>query len=106
MNNFIPSTTHSGNNTAGNLSRLLSAAVINRGFRDLLLTQPEEALQRGYLGEKFNLNREELRRVISIQARDLADFARQLSTAGEKPQPVCSGCWFPVNQTTAVLDAE
>jgi hypothetical protein len=80
--------------------------VINQGFRNLLLTQPKEALRVGFQGEKFNLSWEDRQRVLSIHSRDLADFALQLSSRGEPSSSPCSGCWFPVNQSTAVLNAE
>lgn len=92
--------------SAGSLSRLLAAAVINQGFRKLLLTQPEEALRVGFQGEKFPLSREDRQRVLAIRARDLADFALQLAYLGEPAPLPTSGCWFPVDQRTAVLHAE
>ena len=109
----ITSTTSAGNQpaekpcpSAGNLSRLLSAAVINQRFRDLLLTQPEEALRVGFQGETFPLSREDHQRVLAIQARDLADFALQLSSQREPCSPPCSSCWYPVEQPAPVLNAE
>lgn len=60
------------------LSRLLTAAVVNRGFCKLLLTNPASALEKGYNGESFRLGREEHDLVLSIHAKSLADFARQL----------------------------
>jgi hypothetical protein len=61
------------------LSRLLTAAVINQRFRHLLLTNPETALAAGYNGESFSLANEEKDLVLSIHAKSLADFARQLT---------------------------
>ena len=60
------------------LSRLISAAVVNKRFRDLLLRNPEEALEAGYQGEAFMLASEERALITSIQATSLADFAMQL----------------------------
>jgi hypothetical protein len=60
------------------LNRLLSAAIVSTGFRNLLITNPETALIKGYQGEKFNLTNDEYRWLISIQAVDLASFATQL----------------------------
>ena len=109
----IRSTTSPGNHPAGkpcpsegNLSRLLAAAVINQRFRDLLLTQPEEALRVGFQGETFPLSWEDRQRVLAIQAQDLADFALQLSSQREPSPSPCSGCWFPVDQPAPVLNAE
>ena len=62
-------------------SRILTAAVINIQFRQLLLTNPAKAIECGYGGEMFTLAREEKRRVAEIRATSLADFASQLSQA-------------------------
>jgi hypothetical protein len=71
------------------LSRLLTAAVVNRGFCKLLLTNPEKALERGYHGESFRLGREEHELILSIRAQSLADFAKQINVsrdpAGQMP---------------------
>jgi len=60
------------------VSRLLSAAVVNKRFCKLLLTNPASALASGYNGESFSLEREKKDFITSIQAKSLADFARQL----------------------------
>jgi len=60
------------------VSRLLSAAVISARFRQLLLSDPAKALEIGYAGECFHFPREAKRRVASIQAASLADFADQV----------------------------
>lgn len=70
----LNSRTHSGLQ-AGELSRLLSAAVVNRNFCNLLLTDPETALAAGYLGEPFHLDIYEKTWITSIRARSLAEFA-------------------------------
>ena len=49
--NFASQTTRNH----GEISRLLTAAVINEGFRKMLLTNPELALTKGYKGESFHL---------------------------------------------------
>jgi hypothetical protein len=61
------------------VSRLLTAAVISNQFRQVLLSNPNKALSSGYGGEKFNLPREQQKRVASIRANTLADFASQLT---------------------------
>ena len=61
-----------------NLGYLLSAAVVNRQFRKMLLEDPETALQRGYLGERFELSRDERERLTSVRAHSLADLARSV----------------------------
>ena len=66
-----------GTNSNG-LSRVFAAAVVNRQFCDLLLRDPHEALQKGYLGETFPLSKEERDLIVSINARSLSDLARQV----------------------------
>jgi len=63
------------------LSYLLAAAVVNRQFRQLLLDDPEIALQRGYLGERFDLSREERERVTSVRAESLAELAGMIANS-------------------------
>ncbi len=83
MNNRIQRSDLSGSNsrTQQEYSRILTAAVINLQFRQLLLTNPGKAIETGYGGEMFSLAREEKRRVSEIRATSLADFASQLSQA-------------------------
>ncbi len=64
---------------SANISRLITAAVINQGFRKLLLSNPEKALITGYNGESFSLNGREKALILSIQATTLADFAIKLA---------------------------
>lgn len=70
--------------TSANISRLITAAVINQSFRQLLLTNPEKAISTGFNGETFRLERDEKDLVLSIQATSLADFAVKVS--GEKAE--------------------
>jgi hypothetical protein len=63
------------------LSRLISAAVVNREFCNLLLADPAVALATGYNGEAFHLATEEQELITSIRATSLADFAQQLTIA-------------------------
>lgn len=60
------------------VSRLLTAAVVNKRFCKLLLSNPASALASGYNGESFSLEREKKDFIVSIQAKSLADFAKQL----------------------------
>ena len=88
------------------ISRLLAAAVINQKFRDLLLTDPDQALAQGYHGEEFPLDSSEKYLVSSIRAENLKDFALQISSHQEgKTHPGC-GQWIPVNQSVLVFEAE
>lgn len=62
------------------LSRVFAAAVVNRQFCEMLLKNPREALQKGYLGEMFILTPEEVSLIASIRADSLSDLARQVYT--------------------------
>jgi len=62
------------------LSRLISAAVVNQRFCRLLLSDPAKALTNGYNGEEFYLASNEQDLILSIRAASLADFAMQLVT--------------------------
>lgn len=61
------------------LSYLLAAAVVSRQFREMLLENPEAALQKGYLGEQFDLSHEERECLTSTRAQSLADLARSFN---------------------------
>jgi hypothetical protein len=88
------------------ISRLLSAAVINKRFRELLLTDPDQALAQGYLGEDFLLTYQERKLILAIRAENLVDFALQISSNQEDEGIHCSGNWVPANQQALVFDAE
>lgn len=60
-------------------SRILSAAVINRKFREMLLDDPSQAVSRGFNGESFNLSSKEKSELSSLKSLSLADFASQLA---------------------------
>ena len=92
-------------NHSGGISRLMAAAVINQGFCDLLLTRPIEALDQGFCGEEFALDRHERNLILSIQARDLSDFALQILTYQEEKSPQRSEIWIPVTHSKVILDA-
>ncbi len=63
------------------LSRLLAAAVVNAQFENLLLDNPESALENGYLGETFQLTNVERALLVSIRADTLTELAKQLTGA-------------------------
>ena len=65
------------------ISRILTAAVINARFRQMLLTNPVSAIAMGYGGEAFHLGNEEKNCLASIRATSLADFASQLARVEE-----------------------
>jgi len=60
------------------ISRILTAAVINENFRKLLLANPGQALSKGYRGEPFHLAQEAHTRLAAIRASSLAEFAAQI----------------------------
>ncbi len=60
------------------VNRLLAAAVVNKKFRQLLLNDPVQALDVGYQGESFSFTDNERDFIVSIQAKSLAELARQL----------------------------
>ncbi len=97
---------HKTLNPSGDISRLLAAAVINQGFRNLLLTHPAEALAQGYYGEEFALDDDEKELVLSLQAKDLTELAQQITTYQEDKSLHGIGYWIPVNQPAVVLEAE
>jgi hypothetical protein len=61
------------------LSRVFAAAVVNQQFREMLLRDPLDALQKGYMGERFLLSKEEWELIISIRAESLPDLAQQVN---------------------------
>lgn len=60
------------------LTKLLAAAVVNRGFRELLLSQPAKALADGYQGEEFQLDQDDRELILTCPARTLPDLATLL----------------------------
>ncbi len=60
------------------LNRLLSAAVVSKSFRAMLLTSPEIAIASGYQGEKFNLSEADRTWLFSIKPTNLVDLAANM----------------------------
>jgi hypothetical protein len=60
------------------ISRVLTAAVVNENFRKMLLANPEQALVKGYRGEAFHFSKEERSRLGAIHASSLTEFAAQI----------------------------
>jgi hypothetical protein len=63
------------------LHRLFAAAVVSGQFRETLLSKPEEALAKGYLGQAFSLTDRESTIIKSVRAESLAEFAQQVNHA-------------------------
>ncbi len=66
------------------LNRLLSAAVVSKSFRKMLLTSPEIALASGYQGETFNLSDADRSWLFSIKPTDLVDLAANIVVYQQK----------------------
>ena len=80
-----PNTTHQNGSpdqffVRQEISRILSAAVVNSHFRTQLLNNPIQAVSGGYWGEKFELGDEDKNRLGTIRAHTLVEFAARLST--------------------------
>ena len=67
-----PKNAHTG------LSGVFTAAVVNKNFCEKLLNDPEAALKQGYLGTSFGLSQEDASLIISLNAKSLADLAKQV----------------------------
>ena len=74
------STTIRNHNEALNaeFSRLIHAAVINKGFRAKLLQNPVSCIDAGYCGETFHFPFEIKNRIKQINARSLEEFSNQV----------------------------
>ncbi len=62
------------------LNRLLSAAVVSKSFRSMLLSSPEIALANGYQGEAFNLSDADRSWLFSIKPTSLSELAANMVT--------------------------
>lgn len=65
-------------NPITDLNRLIAAAVIDREFCALLLTNPLRAIGEGYYGEYFQFSPETKAKIGTIEASSLSEFARKL----------------------------
>jgi len=62
------------------LERMVCAAAINEGFRQLLLADPVQAASAGFFGQSFQLVAEELALIADVRADTLQQFAEQVSS--------------------------
>ncbi len=60
------------------ISRIMTAAVVNRHFRQDLLNNPRNAIEKGYGDETFILEEEQTEHLEKIRANSLEEFATQL----------------------------
>ncbi|MCB0115976.1 MAG: hypothetical protein KDD84_17870 [Caldilineaceae bacterium] len=67
------------------INRLLSAAVVNQRFCNLLLKDPLRAIAVGFNGESFTFSEEEKSLLVGIEAATLQSFAEQLVALGDAP---------------------
>lgn len=58
--------------------RLLHAAVINRRFREKLLTNPINCIETGFCGESFNFPKDLIIQLKSVNANSLDEFSSKL----------------------------
>ncbi len=70
------------------LSRLMSAAVVSRSFREAFLRDPMRAIASGYDGERFHFSPSLLARLSTIRARSLEEFAQRLADMDREPARV------------------
>jgi hypothetical protein len=81
VSTYVPgSNTRKDAATNQEITRLLSAAVINHKFCKLLLTNPAAALKAGFNGESFAFSPLEQEQISSIRATTLQSFVEQLVT--------------------------
>lgn len=68
-------------------SGLFAAAVVSREFCNLLLQDPQRALQLGYAKQSFRLSDEERAFLITIYAKSLKGLAEQIILYEPKSTP-------------------
>jgi len=61
-------------------NRVLSAALVSEHFRELLLTNPQGAIEAGFNGENFHLEPEIMTAIASIKAQSLETFVQEVLT--------------------------
>jgi len=60
------------------ISKIISAAVINTDFRESLLADPARAINDGYHGQMFYLTNEEKAWINSIKVSAISEFAKKI----------------------------
>jgi hypothetical protein len=84
------------------LSRLLAAAVVNPSFCQLLLVNPEQAIEKGYHGETFLFSDAARYLLLLVRADSLIELAQQIAqtfgiglskqSSSFAQQPILIGC--------------
>ena len=59
------------------MNHLINAALVDKRFCELLISNPKMALDQGYCGERFDLAPREKQFVLSAGASSLPDFAER-----------------------------
>lgn len=59
-------------------SKLISAAVINPIFRNLLLHNPRKAIAEGFAGENFYISIFDQQKISQFRANSLSEFAQKI----------------------------
>jgi len=70
-----------------NVIFLLCAALISESFCDLLLKDPVIAMQKGFMGQRFDFDPQERRAIASIEAENLALFTKEIRKRVLKKSP-------------------
>lgn len=84
MNVGVPTVTYAkSSNSNREVDRVFCAAIVSKRFCTELLKDPSKAVAQGFQGEQFNLSQPETRRMQSVQAAELKEFASQYLKAGE-----------------------
>lgn len=60
------------------LSGVFAAAVVSQSFREMLLSNPEQALKQGYAGKSFAVSAEAASLIVSLNAKTLPELAKQV----------------------------
>jgi hypothetical protein len=87
---FTPAFSTVSRQSPGAVSRLITAALVDARFRNLLLTNPSAALLDEYNDRLFNLSLEEVELIQSIRATSLSDFANQVVQYQNQKQYGCN----------------
>lgn len=75
------------------LSRLMAAAIISPKFCNLLLKDPDMAIQTGYQDENFSFSNGERDLILSIRTDSLTDLASQISRSFEEKMVRIDDCF-------------
>ncbi len=79
LRHIYQTTNHVNQSVNPEISRIVSAAVVNKNFCSKLLSNPTSAISQGYCGEPFSLTAEQKERIGMIRENSLEGFAAQLA---------------------------